>query len=80
MAPHRADGPISVQVLDGDIRFRLAGGEQRLVAGDLLILDAGVEHEVHSDAGGTFLLTLVKAERTDGDQRRGGKPLGSLQE
>jgi quercetin dioxygenase-like cupin family protein len=65
MATHRSDGPISVQVLDGDIRFRLAGGEQRLVAGDLLILNAGVEHEVHSDGGGTFLLTLVHTERTD---------------
>ena len=65
MAPHRSDGPISVHVLDGDIQFQLAGGEQRLVAGDLLILNAGVEHEVHSHAGGTFLLTLVQAERTD---------------
>jgi quercetin dioxygenase-like cupin family protein len=52
-------------VLDGDIRFRLAAGEQRLIAGDLLILNSGVEHEVHSDAGGTFLLTLVQAEQTN---------------
>jgi quercetin dioxygenase-like cupin family protein len=65
IARHRADGPISVHVLDGDIRFRLAAGEQRLIAGDLLILNAGVEHEVHSDAGGTFLLTLVQAEQTN---------------
>ena len=60
IAPHRAAGPITVQVLDGDIRFRAAGQDHRLAAGDLLVLDAGVEHDVASDSGGTFLLTVVQ--------------------
>jgi quercetin dioxygenase-like cupin family protein len=63
IAPHRAAGPITVQVLDGDIRFHAAGREHRLAAGDLLVLDAGVEHDVDSDTGGTFLLTLLQLEQ-----------------
>lgn len=51
IAPHRAAGPITVQVLDGDIRFHAAGEDHRLGAGNLLVLDAGMEHEVVEPAG-----------------------------
>lgn len=60
IAAHRSDGPIALHVLDGDIRFRGAGQEHRLVTGDLLVASAGLEHDVASDAGGTFLLTVVQ--------------------
>ena len=60
IAAHRAAGPITVQVLDGDIQFRVGGREHRLAPGDLVVVRAGVEHEVGSSAGGTFLLTLVQ--------------------
>jgi quercetin dioxygenase-like cupin family protein len=60
IAPHRAACPITVQVLEGDIRFHAAGRDHRLAAGDLLVLDAGVEHDADSDSGGTFLLTLLQ--------------------
>jgi quercetin dioxygenase-like cupin family protein len=59
IAAHRADGPITLHVLDGDIRFRGAGQEHRLAPGDLLVAGAGVEHDVASEGGGTFLLTVV---------------------
>jgi quercetin dioxygenase-like cupin family protein len=59
IAPHRAAGPITVQVLDGEIQFSAAGQDHRLTAGDLLVLDAGVEHHVASEKGGAFLLTVV---------------------
>jgi len=59
IAPHRAAGPITVHVLDGDIQFSAAGQDYRLVAGDLLVLDAGVEHHLASENGGAFLLTVV---------------------
>jgi quercetin dioxygenase-like cupin family protein len=62
IAPHRAAGPITVQVVDGELRFHAAGQEHRLAAGDLLVLDAGVEHHVDSAAGGSFLLTVVQPE------------------
>ena len=59
IAAHHADGPITIHVLEGDIRFRVAGQEHRLVPGDLLAVAAGLVHDVSSDAGGTFLLTVV---------------------
>jgi quercetin dioxygenase-like cupin family protein len=59
IAPHRAAGPITVQVLEGEIQFTAAGQDHRLAAGDLLVLDAGVEHHLASETGGAFLLTVV---------------------
>jgi quercetin dioxygenase-like cupin family protein len=60
IAPHLTDGPITIHVLDGEIRFRAADKEHALGAGDLLVVDGGVEHSVESAAGGTFLLTVVQ--------------------
>lgn len=59
VAPHHADGPIAVHVLNGDIRFRAAGQDHHLAAGELLVVHGGLEHDVASDGGGTFLLTVV---------------------
>jgi len=59
---HRAAGPISVQVLQGGIGFHAAGQEYQLDTGDLLVLAGGVEHEVDSSAGGTFLLTVLQPD------------------
>jgi quercetin dioxygenase-like cupin family protein len=56
---HHAAGAITLQVLDGDIQFRALGKDHRLVSGDIVVADAEVEHEVASENGGTFLLTLV---------------------
>ena len=65
IAAHRAGGPITAQVLKGDIEFRVGGRGHRLAAGDLLVVNAGVEHEVDSDGGGTFLLTIVEPGAPD---------------
>lgn len=60
MAPHHADGPITVHVLEGGIRFQVGRREHQLAVGDLLVVAAGVEHSVASDEGGSFLLTVVQ--------------------
>jgi quercetin dioxygenase-like cupin family protein len=60
MAPHHAEGPITVHVLDGGIRVRAGGREHTLGVGDLLVVGAGVEHNVASEEGGSFLLTVVQ--------------------
>jgi quercetin dioxygenase-like cupin family protein len=59
LAPHRADGPITVHVLAGEVAFRTADEAWTLEPGDLLSLPAGVEHSVESAAGATFLLTVA---------------------
>lgn len=59
LAEHLADGPITVHVLSGQIRFRAGEDEWTLGAGDLLSLGARVEHAVESTDGGLFLLTVA---------------------
>lgn len=59
IAEHHADGPITVHVLHGAVRFRVGEEEIRLDVGDLLSLDGGVPHSVRSKTGGAFLLTVA---------------------
>lgn len=61
LASHRAEGPITVHVLSGRIRFQVGEEEWALEPGDLLSLGAGVEHAVDSETGGVFLLTVATA-------------------
>ena len=58
IAEHHATGPITVQVLEGALRFSAAGEDHALAAGDLLCLGAGIHHAVASDGGAAFLLTI----------------------
>lgn len=57
--PHKADAPISVQVLEGEIEFDAEGTSRTLAVGSLFVLDSRVPHSVRSPRGGIFLLTLV---------------------
>ena len=59
LRPHKADGPITLQVLEGQIHFEAEGQRWTLSAGTLFALDAGITHSVQSPNGGIFLLTVV---------------------
>lgn len=59
---HQADGPITVQPLEGRIQFSVAGRVQDIGPGQLLSLGAGVRHAVASVSGATFLLTVARVE------------------
>ncbi len=56
---HHAPGPISVQVLEGELRFEAEGEVFYLIAGDLLTLPAGVPHSVEAVKESAFLLTIA---------------------
>ena len=56
---HSTTGPISLQLLEGDITFTAAGNDYPLAPRDLLVIAANVEHSARSSAGGAFLLTVV---------------------
>lgn len=56
---HSTTGPISLQLLEGDITFTAAGNDYPLAHRDLLVIAANVEHSARSSAGGAFLLTVV---------------------
>lgn len=58
--PHKADGPITVQVLEGEVEFTVGEATHALSVGTLLALDGGITHAVHSAHGGIFLLTVVR--------------------
>lgn len=59
MHEHVAEGPITIHALEGSIVVRTGNDTQTLGAGSLLALDGGVRHDVSSNEGGFFLLTLV---------------------
>ena len=61
LKPHRAEGPITVHVLEGSIEFEADGQRWTLPAGSLFALDGGVTHSVTAPQGGVFLLTLAVA-------------------
>ena len=59
VAEHHADGPATVQPLEGRIRVTAVGREHELGPGELLPLGAGVQHTVASDGAAAFLLTIA---------------------
>jgi quercetin dioxygenase-like cupin family protein len=58
LAPHKADGPITVQVLEGSLEFEAEGERWTLDTGSLFALDAGLTHSVTAPDGALFLLTV----------------------
>lgn len=55
---HRADGPISIHLLSG--RMRVTAGDQGLALepGQLVTMEAGLEHDVQASEESAFLLTI----------------------
>ena len=58
MKEHHADGTISAQVLQGQIRFTTQGKAHDLPAGSLITLSASIPHEVEAVKDSAFLLTI----------------------
>jgi quercetin dioxygenase-like cupin family protein len=58
MKTHSAQGTISVQVLDGTIKFNTAVESLEIQKGQLLTLHAGIEHSVMAKEEAVFLLTI----------------------
>jgi quercetin dioxygenase-like cupin family protein len=56
---HHAEGPVTIQVLEGGVTFEAAGRQMLLATGDLLVLASGVQHGVRTDDGCMLLLTVV---------------------
>ena len=61
LAPHRAEGPITVHVLEGALDFDVDGNTWSLRRNSLFTLGAGIEHSGRSAEGAIFLLTLSLA-------------------
>ena len=59
IAEHRADGPVTIQPVQGTIHVEVRGRVRTLEAGDLLALGPGVEHAVAAEDAAAFLLTVA---------------------
>jgi quercetin dioxygenase-like cupin family protein len=66
----RAAGPSTVQVLEGEVRFR--AGEERhvLSAGRMLILEGNVPYEAEALSDAAFLHTLVRLTEGKSSRRK----------
>ena len=56
---HSTDAPVTIHLLEGDVRFTALGRDYSLTTGDVLVIAPGVEHSARSEKGGTFLLTVL---------------------
>ena len=59
MPPHKVAGDITVQCLEGSIRFNSDGNDQVLAAGDMLYLAGGVVHSLTAIDDACALLHIV---------------------
>ncbi len=55
---HRVDGRITIQTLVGRLKVTLSDRTIEVPAGQLLILDRGITHDVHAAEESVFLLTM----------------------
>jgi quercetin dioxygenase-like cupin family protein len=55
---HQADSPLTLHVLEGDIRYRSDAGEHHLREGDLLFFGPGDAHDVRATRPTALLLTI----------------------
>jgi|YelNatPaOPRAMG01_1025707.scaffolds.fasta_scaffold08242_9 quercetin dioxygenase-like cupin family protein len=57
---HHAEGPITVYVVEGSIKFHAADEELTLPAGSLLSLGGGIPHDVHALDECAFIITVIQ--------------------
>jgi quercetin dioxygenase-like cupin family protein len=62
VAEHRAPGTITVQVLEGEIRFQTGQDTFRVRQGEMLALPAGRLHSVEAVRDSAFLITIAPLE------------------
>jgi quercetin dioxygenase-like cupin family protein len=58
---HTAPGVLTVQCLEGQVRFGVEGQPRELSQGDLLYLKPGQPHDVEAVEESSLLLTLIPA-------------------
>jgi quercetin dioxygenase-like cupin family protein len=61
MTEHRAAGPLTLQVLSGSVAFWVSGRAEKVVSGELIVLESTIEHEVEALEESACLLTLAGA-------------------
>ncbi len=57
---HQAAGPVTLQCLEGKMRLHYAGHPIELVAGEMVVLDAGIPHSHEAITDCAVLLTMTQ--------------------
>ena len=57
---HEVDGPITIQVLSGAVRFGLGMEAKTLRAGTIIALDRAIPHEIEALENSALILTIVR--------------------
>lgn len=70
IASHRAQGPITIQVLDGRLSLTVGTRGVPLGSGGLLTLAAGAAHDVRALDDSAFLLTVAAEGRHPAENRQ----------
>lgn len=63
ISEHHANVTASLQTLSGRIRLQLPERSVEVPEGQLLVMGAGLPHDVYADTDSTFLLTLAWPEK-----------------
>ena len=56
------DGPFTIQCLLGRVRVSVQGRDHRISTGDLLVVDAGVAHDISAEEASVLLVTVAAAK------------------
>jgi quercetin dioxygenase-like cupin family protein len=56
---HRAEGSLTVQVVSGSVRVEAGGRRIELAPGEVLVLEAGLEHALEAVRESAVLLTIA---------------------
>lgn len=65
---HQADSPMTLQVVEGGLRYRDEGGEHELKQGELLFFGPGFAEDIRATADSALLITISAIA----DDYRGG--------
>jgi quercetin dioxygenase-like cupin family protein len=63
---HQAAGEVSIHVLEGRLSVAAEGRDYTLPAGHVLMLSAGVPHDVRASESSAMLLTVFMAKEAEG--------------
>lgn len=60
---HRAEGPITVSVAEGKLRFKVGDEERILERGALLTLGSGITHQLEALEDSAFVVTVIQPHK-----------------
>ncbi len=64
---HQAESPMTIQLLEGALTFKVGGEDHRLRAGEILFFGPGDAHDIRAEEESALLLTLSALDDDEGD-------------